>query len=132
MDTGSGKKRKESAINEPKKAMRAFDFFVNAKRSEAVAQIGDENKTEELNQLLKSMWNELGSKERIKYEKMEQEDQQRFDGEIATANAAANPNQHRSKSSSLSSPSSPFSSSSSPSPSPSPSQLQSKCKGQQR
>ena len=119
----SGKKRKEPAINAPSKAKLAFDFFVIAKRSEAEAKIGDANKAEELKQLLKSRWNDLGSKARSKYEKMEVEDQQRFDHEIAATKAAANPNQHRSKSSS---------SLSSSSSSSSPSQVQSNSKGQLR
>ena len=113
----SGKKRKEPAINAPKKAKLAFDFFVIAKRSEAEAKIGDANKAKELNYLLKSMWNDLGSKARIKYEKMEQEDKQRYDREIAADKA----NQHRSKSSSSSS-----------SSSQSQSRLQSNSNGQQR
>ena len=94
------------AGKEPKKARHAFGFFVKAKISEAEAKIGDANKTDELKQLLKSMWNDLGPQARRKYEKMEQEDQQRYKRELTAAKAAADTNQRRSKSSSSSSSSS--------------------------
>ena len=60
---------------------------MKAKRSEAEAEIGDANKTEELKQLLKSMWNDLDPQARSKYEKMEQEDQQRYERELAAGSS---------------------------------------------
>ena len=82
-----GKGGSTPAGKEPKKAKHAFGFFVKAKRSEAEAEIGDANKTEELKQLLKSMWNDLDPQARSKYEKMEQEDQQRYERELAAGSS---------------------------------------------
>lgn len=46
-------------------------------------------KTEELKQLLKSMWNELDPPTRSKYEKMGAEDQARYERELAAYSSSS-------------------------------------------
>ena len=97
---------------EPKKAKHAFGFFVKAKRAEAEMEIGDASvrirdtaipqclvsfvsfpfiyflapfpaqKTEELKQLIKSMWNDLDANTRREYEQLEADDVARYEREL--------------------------------------------------
>jgi hypothetical protein len=52
-------------------------------RVQAEEKIGDPSKTEDLRQLLQTMWNELQQSGREKYEMMEAEDKTRYNREMA-------------------------------------------------